>query len=287
MQPINPRSFYPEGPLWHQGRLYYVEYSEDRVMCWDGAQNRPVWHRAGSGPCSLIPAAEGGLWVACFSGDRLERISLDGQCLERVEPGPWDQGFGGPNDFTSDGEGGFYFTGSGAFDVTAPPTGRVFHRARDGRLRCVASDIQFANGLALSPDGRRLFVSAHLAKELLVFERQPDNSLGPARRFLSLPDLLPEPAFANGYTGGDGMKIDRSGRFYICQFGAARILVCAPDGAFIRAIEIPDRDVTNVGFGPDESSLFVTAVTDSWTAPYPGLVYRLDNPMVLPPHGRQ
>jgi len=287
MQPINSRSFYPEGPLWHQGRLYYVEYSEDRVMCWDGTQNRQVWHQPGSGPCSLIPASDGGLWVACFLDDRLERIGLDGRSLERVEPGVADQGFGGPNDFASDGEGGFYFTGSGAFDVTAPRTGRVFHRARDGRLRCVARDIHFANGLALSSDGRRLFVSAHLAKELLVFDRQPDNSLGSPRRFLSLPDLLPEPPFANGYTGGDGMKIDRAGQIYICQFGAARILVCGPDGGFIRAIDIPDRDVTNLGFGPDETSLYVTAVSDAWTAPYPGLVYRLDNPMILPPHGRQ
>jgi len=81
--------------------------------------------------------------------------------------------------------------------------------------------------------------------------------------------------------------IDRAGRLYICQFGAGRILVCGPDGGFITAIEIPDRDITNMAFGPGETSLFVTAASDSWTEPYPGTVYRLDNPMVLPPHGRQ
>src|SRR5882672_3324499 len=284
---INSQSFYPEGPLWYQSRLYYVEYSQHRIMCWDGAQNFPIWHSRGSGPCALIPAEEGGLWIACFQGDRLERIGLDGRSLERVEPRPEDQGFGGPNDFASDGEGGLFFTGSGSFDVEAPNTGRIFHRGRDGRLRCVARDIHSSNGIALSPDRRRLFVNAHLAKEVLVFNRQADNSLGPPRRFVFLPDLLPEPPFANGYTGGDGLKIDRAGRLYICQFGAGRILICGPDGGFIAAIEIPDRDVTNMAFGPGETSLFVTAASDSWTEPYPGTVYRLDNPMVLPPHGRQ
>ena len=122
-----------------------------------------------------------------------------------------------------------------------------------------------------------------------------DTPLGPARWVhlqggaADLPSLIRPVPVPGGY-----VSLDVGGRAHgpcpvgeVCQFGAARILVCAPDGAFIRAIDIPDRDVTNVGFGPDESSLFVTAVTDSWTAPYPGLVYRLDNPMVLPPHGRQ
>jgi sugar lactone lactonase YvrE len=287
MQTINPQSFYPEGPLWHQGRLYYVEYSEHRVMCWDGTRNRSIWVGPGSGPCALLPAEDGSLWVACFQGDRLERIGLDGRSLERVEPRPEDQGFGGPNDFASDGEGGLFFTGSGRFDVDAPKAGRIFHRGRDGRLRCVARDIHFSNGIALSPDRRRLFVNAHLAKEVLVFDRHPDNSLGPARRFLFLPDLLPEPPFANGYTGGDGLKVDRAGRLYICQFGAGRVLICDADGGFITAIAVPDRDVTNIAFGPDEKSLFVTAASDSWTAPYPGAVYRFDNPVALPPHGGQ
>src|SRR5262245_14158291 len=187
MQCINPRSFYPEGPLWHQGRLYYVEYSKHRVMCWDGVQNRSIWHEPDSGPCSLIPATQGGLWIACFQSDRLQRIDLDGHNIEHVDPHPSDRGFGGPNDFASDGEGGFFFSGSGSFDVNAPKNGRVFHRSRDGQLRCVARDIHFSNGLALSPDGLRLFVNAHLAKEVLVFERRADNSLGTARRFVSLP----------------------------------------------------------------------------------------------------
>lgn len=284
---INSRSFYPEGPLWHQGRLYYVEYSRHRVMCRDGQRNIPIWQEPGSGPCALLPAEEDSLWVACYQGDRLERIGLDGRSLERIEPEPADQGFGGPNDMTSDGEGGLFFTGSGRFDIEAPATGRIFHLSRDRELGCVARDIHFANGIALSPDRRHLFVNAHLAKEVLVFAHRPGHRLEDGRRFLHLPELMPEPAFANGYTGGDGLKIDRAGRFYICQFGAARILICGPDGRLLTALALPDRDVTNIAFGPGEASLFVTAVSDSWTEPYPGSVYRLANPMAPPAHGRQ
>jgi sugar lactone lactonase YvrE len=30
---------FPEGPLWHGGQLYYVEYGADTVRTWDGKEN--------------------------------------------------------------------------------------------------------------------------------------------------------------------------------------------------------------------------------------------------------
>jgi len=39
---VVPEAF-PEGLLWHEGQLYYVEYGADTVMTWDGKQNAQVW----------------------------------------------------------------------------------------------------------------------------------------------------------------------------------------------------------------------------------------------------
>ena len=36
---INPKAGYPEGPLWHEGKLFYVEYSGHTIMTWDGKAN--------------------------------------------------------------------------------------------------------------------------------------------------------------------------------------------------------------------------------------------------------
>jgi hypothetical protein len=40
---INPSTFYPEGPLWFNGKLYYVEYANHTVMTWNGQENRRIW----------------------------------------------------------------------------------------------------------------------------------------------------------------------------------------------------------------------------------------------------
>jgi len=58
-----------------------------------------------------------------------------------------------PNDITLDGDGGFYFTES------IREEGAVIHVDAAGSARGVARDIDFANGLALTPDGRRLLVA--------------------------------------------------------------------------------------------------------------------------------
>ena len=47
---INPSSSFPEGPLWHAGQLYYVEYSAHTVMARDGKENRQVGSRMAAAP---------------------------------------------------------------------------------------------------------------------------------------------------------------------------------------------------------------------------------------------
>src|SRR5476651_1295206 len=33
---IDPDAHYPEGPLWRDGKLFYVEYSASNIKSWDG-----------------------------------------------------------------------------------------------------------------------------------------------------------------------------------------------------------------------------------------------------------
>ncbi|HSY84931.1 MAG TPA: hypothetical protein VLA85_00035, partial [Verrucomicrobiae bacterium] len=36
---INADAWFPEGPVWYQGKLYYVEYGRNTIMTWDGTKN--------------------------------------------------------------------------------------------------------------------------------------------------------------------------------------------------------------------------------------------------------
>jgi len=70
------------------------------------------------------------------------------------------------------------------------------------------------------------------------------------------------------------LKVGPDGDYYIAQNGSGRVLVVNPDKKLIRSIEVPAPYVTNLNFGGDANTLFITAVFDPWKPPYPGVVYR-------------
>ena len=91
----------------------------------------------------------------------------------RTTPGP---AFIGPNDFVADATGGVFMSASGPWE-TAPIVGKILYRAPDGSLRTVADDLHYANGLALSPDGRTLYCSETYAYRIVAFDVGEDGSL--------------------------------------------------------------------------------------------------------------
>src|ERR1700753_800003 len=52
---VDRDAHYPEGPLWQDGKLLYVEYSANNIKSWDGKHNAVIWHRGGCGAGRLIP----------------------------------------------------------------------------------------------------------------------------------------------------------------------------------------------------------------------------------------
>ena len=51
---IDPDVHYPEGPLWREGRLFYVEYSTSNIKTWDGKHTAVYWHKDGCGPSAVM-----------------------------------------------------------------------------------------------------------------------------------------------------------------------------------------------------------------------------------------
>jgi sugar lactone lactonase YvrE len=274
---VNPSTFYPEGPLWFNGKLYYVEYSNHTVMTWDGQENRRIWKQEGCGPAAVIDTEDGDLLVSCYDANTLVRISPDGQTQNTIPTDSSGDPFVGPNDFARDAAGGIYFSASGVFDVAAAIRGRIYYLSPDGTIRPVAYLVHYANGLALTDGGKTLLASEHLAGRVLRFDVRDNGALVNRRVFQRLRDIAPEPADADAYTGPDGLKVDSKGNVYICQYGAGRVLVTNPDGTLLRTIDVPGKYVTNVNFGPTEDVVYITAATDAWNAPYPGELYEVAN----------
>lgn len=273
---INAKSFYPEGPLTVDGRMFYVEYSGQTVMEWDGKENHQIWKHDGCGPAALAKVPDG-LLVTCYDASTLVTIGLDGKTLDTVDSAKAGVSLKGVNDLALDAKGGIYMSASGVFDVAAPIEGTVVYRAPDGGFRQVADDIHYSNGMAVVDGGKSLLVSEMLAARVLKFDIADDGSLSNRRVFVRLKDVVPDPEGADAYYGPDGLKADKAGNVYIAQNGGGSILVVSPEGKLLRQLHVPGKYVTNVGFGVDEGTLIVTAATDPWNAPYPGEVYLVQN----------
>jgi sugar lactone lactonase YvrE len=163
------------------------------------------------------------------------------------------------NEIVVDGRGNIYVNGFG-FDFLAgePPTpGMIALVTPDGSARAVATDIEFPNGMVVTPDNSTLIVSESMAGRLTAFDIAADGSLCRRR------------VWAGGL-GPDGICLDADGAVW-AQAADTRTHTGRPDsaegaclrtqggGAVLQRIE-HDRPIFAAMLGgPDGRSLFLLA----------------------------
>jgi gluconolactonase len=275
---LNDDVHFPEGPVWYHGKLYYVEYDRNTVTTWDGKNNAIFWSQKGCGPSAVVPTIRGDLVATCYDNNTIGHMSADGKDLPAYTHDKDGNLFIGPNDFAPDGHGGMYFTTSG----TPGPVinGKVFYMAADATISQEANDVHSANGLAISKDGKILYVVETEVHRLIQFKIGPGASLSDRRVFVNLDDLTHNV----GHIYPDGVKIDSKGQIYIGQNPrdvhaplAGTIFVVNADGQLLRKLTLPSPGVPNLAFSPDEKTLYVTALDQLDKSPYQGKIYSIPN----------
>jgi sugar lactone lactonase YvrE len=279
---INPKSFYPEGPIVVGHTLYYAEMGSDRVMRWDGKTNAEVWHRPGCGPTSVARGGEGSLVVLCHEQNAVARVSASGKTLKMIDRDSKGLPFMDPNASINDSRGGVYFSSSGLFSPSAPAQGAVLYLDAKDRLTRLAEGIHYSNGVALSPDGKTLFVSEHLSRRILAFDVGSSGELANRRVFVALDEIEPAQADRGWEVGPDGLAIDREGNLYIAEYGAGHLLVVDPHAKLLATLPVGEPYVTAATFGASEDRIFVTAPASFADPSDPGKVYSLKNPAYRP-----
>jgi gluconolactonase len=267
---------YPEGPLWRDGKLLFVEYAGPGIKMWDGRRTSVYWRGEHCGASGLIAYRRDHLLVACYDANTIVELDNAGKQIRTIDRDSAGKSFVGPNDFTADGGGGIYVSASGVYDVKAPISGTILHLSgANGTLVEVANLIHYSNGLTLSKDGKSLLVAEMLAGRILSFEVNADGTLGSRTVWARLEDLAPPTAHEDAYNGPDGLKLGPDGNYYIAHNGSGRVLVVNADRKLVRIIKVPTPYVTNVNFGADGAgTVYITGVFDPNKAPFPGAVYR-------------
>ena len=261
---------FPEGPFVENGILYYAQYGASQIDTWDGSVHRVLWQEAGSG-ANAVQRFGDGFIVAAYDAGKIVLLDAKGKTKREVGEDEAGDPLVGPNDIALDGHGGAYVSLSGPWE-SAPIVGKVAHVTPDGRVKILAENIHYANGLVLSEDGATLFVNESEAGRVIKFAVGPDGRLTDRRLFVRLTDLG-EPV--NAYP--DGIKLGPDGNLYVGLFSASRILVITLSGRLVRKIEVPSAAAPNLAFSGDGKTIYVTAVDDTKNAPYHGKVYALKN----------
>ncbi len=233
----------PESPRWHEGRLWFCNWIDRQVVA-VGLDGKPeVASARGDRPMgySIDWLPDGRLLV---TGDRLRRQEPDGSMVTHAE----QRG----NEIVVDGRGNIYINGAdfGFAGGEAPKPGYIKLVTPDGELRQVADDIQFPNGMVVTPDNRTLIISESLAGRLTAFDIDADGGLSNRR------------LFADGL-GPDGICLDAEGAVWVSTGGYSIVRV-AEGGKVLQRVELRDNRAPFALMlgGPDRRTLFI--MTAEW-----------------------
>ncbi len=148
----------PESPRWHEGRLWFCNWIDRQVVAVDMDGTAEVMLTRDPASHSMGYSIE---WLPdgrlLTTGDKIGRQEPDGSIAVHAEQRA--------SEIVVDAHGNAYVNGADfAFVAGAPPKpGYIKLVTPDGQLRQVAGDIQFPNGMVITPDGRTLVISESFA----------------------------------------------------------------------------------------------------------------------------
>jgi len=257
----------PEGPLFIDGNLYFVGWVSDTLSKWDGTTVTVINHTPGCGHNGLAITPRRTFMLACTDdpGAILE-LDMRGKQLHRWDVDSKGGKFvGGINDLVVAKNGGVYATVFGPYTGSKPSAviGRILYRAPGSQKWVeVADDLNYANGIGISPDQKTLYVSETVGNCILKFAIEPNGTLSHRSNFVLL-NLLTKNRVDAWFLGPDSMKIDARGNLYVAQWYGGKVLKLSPDGRLLHLFPIAaGYGTTNVAFGEGGKNLYVTVVKD-------------------------
>jgi len=254
-----------EGPVWFGdgGYLLWSDIPNNRILKWEASNGQVSTFRQPSGFANGNTRDRQGRLISCeHGGRRVVRTEYDGSIT--VIADSFDgRRLNSPNDvivksddtvWFSDPPFGILGNYEGHRAEVELPTNLYRFDPRIGELSVMCSEIERPNGLAFSPDERRLYVveSGVLPRRIRVFEVDALGRLSNDRVFFT----------ADEDGAPDGFRCDVDGNLWAgWGTGAGRdgVTVFAPDATPIGRIALPERCANLCFGGPARNRLFMAA----------------------------
>ena len=241
---------YTEGPAWSRdGYLLFSDIPNNRILKQTSEGATEVYREASNGAAGNAFDSQGRLYACETHARRVTRTDKKGRI--EVLADKWDgKRLNAPNDLVVSKSGHVYFTDP-AFgnqqDTRELDFYGVYHIAPKGRLSVVAKPAGRPNGIALSPNGRLLYVANSDERNIRAYDLDRDGEPSNERVVVSNIDGIP-----------DGIRTDDKGNLYVAAKGVA---VYSPAGRLLITIPVAETP-SNCAFGDaDLQTLYITART--------------------------
>jgi sugar lactone lactonase YvrE len=237
-----------ESPRWHDDRLWFSDVHDYKVKTIDATGRLETVAEAPQRPSGLGVMSDG-RWLLVTSLDRRLNWMEDGALREACDLS--ELALGLTSDMVVDGRGRAYVSDTG-FNHGAGEEhrlGQVLLFTEEGGPRVVAEDTNYANGVAVSPDGSRLFLAESFGERISAFDIEPDGSLTNRRVFADLGTLT------------DGICLDADGGMWVALPTSSEFVHLDAEGRPGTRLATPERMATAcVLGGPERRTLFACSV---------------------------
>jgi sugar lactone lactonase YvrE len=241
---------YPEGPRWHDGRLWFADQhaGEVVVLAPDGRETDRFAVPGNPSGMGWLP--DGDLLVVSMHERRLYRRH-DGRLRAVAELAalhPFHS-----NDMVVDGTGRAYVGNIGfnfyAGEEPRPTSLALVHP--DGRVEQAADGLLVPNGTVVTADGR-LIIAESFANRLTCFDIAADGRLSGRRVFAQLDGHVP-----------DGICLDAEGCVWAASCYAGQAIRVAEGGRILDSVRVPVGNAFACMLGgADGRDLFLCCATE-------------------------
>jgi sugar lactone lactonase YvrE len=237
-----------ESPRWHEDRLWFSNWGMQEVVAVDlNGKSEVIVRVPTTIPFSIDWTPDGRLLVVSGQEQLLLRREPDGSLVTGADLRPLS---GHPcNEIVVDGRGNAYINGGG-LDLPGQKiaSGIIALLAPDGTAQQVADDIDFPNGMAVTPDNSTLIIAESHRRRLTAFDIAADGGLSNRRVWADLGDGTP-----------DGICIDAEHAVWYADVPNRRCVRVREGGEVLQTVNIDRSCFACMLGGTDKRTLFIMA----------------------------
>ena len=239
-----------EGPAWSRdGYLVFSDVPANKLLELKPGQKVTSIRDNSNGAMGNAFDAQGRLYTCETHSRRVTRTDKKGKVdvvAERYE----GKRLNAPNDIAIRKDGQVYFTDpafGGQLDTRELDFYGVYHVSPRGELELIAKPKGRPNGIAISPNGRTLYVTNSDERNVRAYDLDRNGAAANERVLIAKIEGIP-----------DGIRLDEKGNLYVA---ANKIDAFTPEGKPLGAIALAEQP-SNCAFGDEDlESLYITART--------------------------